>query len=269
MVVPWKRENAMARDLPSDSVYWGKIWLLLNSPDDLSAFLTQCDRDRVLGCLLGRLPSSPSFFHIDGATSHMLELQSCRVFQCQLQSAPGPIQDLKAQSRCKNIVPTDGSLYGRKFGSPTMAYVYAILFLNGMLFFWTLSISWRRLCPLFAAQISVTSFLSQLSFNLVIFSYFHSFSGSLPNFLSVLPLWLCTIAKSMSKAKCCGTGVTVSSVLTNPSLNFSKTEIPAKIVMKPWDHMVLCLCIHLSVSTYFCLAGDCKLAGLLLILWFK
>lgn len=36
-----------------------------------------------------------------------------------------------------------------------------------------------------------------------------------------------------------------------------------KIVMKLWDHMVLCLCIHLCISTYFCLAGNCKFAGLL------
>lgn len=149
-----------------------------------------------------------------------------------------------------------------------MVYVYAILSLNFMLFFWTLSISWRWLFPLFAAQISVTAFPSQLSFDLVIFLYFHSFSSSLPD-LSVLPLWLCTAAKSMYKAECCGTGVTVPSVLTNPSLHFSKTEIPAKIVMKLWDHMVLCLCIHLCISTYFCLAGDWKFADLLLILQFK
>lgn len=37
----------------------------------------------------------------------------------------------------------------------------------------------------------------------------------------------------------------------------------------PWNRMVLCLCIHLCISTYFCLAGDCKLPGLLLILQFK
>lgn len=61
--------------------------------------------------------------------------------------------------------------------------------------------------------------------------------------------------QSISMAKCCGTGVTVPSVLTNPSLHFSMTEIPAKIVMKPWHHMVLCLCIHLCISTYFCVAG--------------
>lgn len=91
MVVPWKTENVTVRDLPSDSVQWSKTLLLLNSPDDLSAFLTTVWLGQGFGVSVGKASLPSSFFHIDEATSHMMELQSCGVFQCQLQSAPGLI----------------------------------------------------------------------------------------------------------------------------------------------------------------------------------
>lgn len=187
MVVPWKTENVMAEICLLTPSIGVKLCCFLTHLMTSQLFWHSMTGTGFWGVYWEGFSPPNLIPHWWGHISHVggPELWGVPVWAAKCS---GSNLGSKGSTMVQKYCPIqDGTLYGRKFGCPITVYVYAILSLNCMLFFWTLSISWR-LCPLFAAQISVTSFSSQLSFDLVVLSYFHSFSGSLPDFFVCSPI---------------------------------------------------------------------------------